>query len=288
MEPAHQLESVVQRMVLGARLQHYLVAEALAACIYARSGRKGAGTHQYAGRGRNRLARRRLDIWRTNIFVRPCSAYARADVGVVPKSAAAVHIAGKEARYVGAGRYGPRHQLAALVCREGGYDVQRVSRAYFVVVEVGQLTYGQTVPVGDLRDIFFHFGLRHRALHYPSGRIDMVHNIQGRRLFHLRQELHQPEKVLAVVEVTRADILYLHDHGIELPEQFHIYVNVVGVWGKLCVARREDGLEIAPPGENVIHIASPFRIPAVLGTEAADLAFLEALVELLFESCGPE
>ena len=58
---------------------------------------------------------------------------------------------------------------------------------------------------------------------------------------------------------------------------------MVGMRSELGVARVEDNRKISPFAENVVHVPSPLRIPAVLRTETADLALVQGLVKLFFQ-----
>ena len=58
--------------------------------------------------------------------------------------------------------------------------------------------------------------------------------------------------------------------------------------GKLGIFRLEKPFQITSLLEYLIHITVAARVPAVLGTEAADLSVHQRLVELVFQRRSPE
>ena len=117
----------------------------------------------------------------------------------------------------------------------------------------------------------------------------MVDNVQGRRFIaQVPEHLHQAEYVLGIVEVPGSYVLDLDHHGIERADGLQVERNVVRARRQLGVARIEDDLQVAPFLEQLVHITVMGGIPAVLGTETADFAAEQRLVQLVFQRGGTE
>jgi hypothetical protein len=111
----------------------------------------------------------------------------------------------------------------------------------------------------------------------------MIDDIErGSFFLHRFKSIHEAEYILGIIEIPGSYILDLDNYSIELLQQLKAELDVVGQRRKLSVARRENRMEIATLAENLVHISSLFRIPAVLSTETADPAFKQGLVKLIF------
>ena len=153
-----------------------------------------------------------------------------------------------------------------------------------MIIEICKLTKSESVPMSDFRHIRFYNRRRHCTLHHTTCRIDMVYYIKRRRIIlHLLKEIHQPEYIFGIIEVSGSDILNFHHHGTQSYKFRLGEFNMVGKRGQLCIARREYDLKISSFTKNIIHISSSFCIPAVLGTEAADRALMQGSVHLVFQ-----
>ncbi len=117
----------------------------------------------------------------------------------------------------------------------------------------------------------------HRPFHDPAGRVDVVNNVQRRWILHPGERLHQVEHVLAVVEVPRPRILNLHHHGIQPLKRFLVKHDMVRSRCQLRVPGTEQSLEVSPFREQVVHVPSLRRVPAVLCAEAPDRPSSSAL-----------
>ena len=106
-EIPHQLQGMEDGMVLGPRLEHYLIAPAEFTLIASRGRCESARTHQNTLRDRKHLQLAVSDEWCSEIFIGPCSADGRGDGRVVPKTAPAVHPAGEHPRNVRSRSNGP-------------------------------------------------------------------------------------------------------------------------------------------------------------------------------------
>ena len=150
-----------------------------------------------------------------------------------------------------------------------------------MIIQIGKLSQSQSVPMRNLRHKCLSFRRRHRSLHYSSGGIHMVHNIERRSLFlHFLEHLHKTEDILCVIEVSGSNILNLYDYRIKFQKVFLCEFDMVGMRSKFGISRHEDNLQIASFTEDIIHISSALSVPAVLGAEASDLTFLQSLIEL--------
>ena len=168
-------------------------------------------------------------------------------------------------------------------------DMDRELRADLGGVQVHELSEGESVPMGDLRDEHLAHDGRDRALDHAAGGVDVVHDIQRRRFIAQElQHLHQPHHVLRIVEIADAHVLDLHDDGVQPLQPFQVEVNVVRAGGELRVAGCEHDLQVAPLPEDVVHPAAASGVPAVLRAEAADPALLQGPVQLVLEGGGAE
>ena len=288
-EPAHQAQGVHQAVVVFARKQHDLEALAALARIPAGGRGEGAGTEDGAFHDRQVHGKARPDEGRADVLI----GTGRTDAGrhgrVVPQTAAAVQVGAEQARDVGSGRDRPRQQLPVGIRRPRRNDVDRESGADFRTVQVHEFPQGEAVPMRDLRDEHLPHDGRDRTLHHAAGGIDMVHDVQRRGVVSQElQHLHQPHHVLRIIEVTDTDVLDLHHDGVQALETFHVEVDMVRPRGQFGVAGREDGLQVAPEAEDVIHPAAPAGVPAVLRAETADPALLQGPVQLVLQGCRAE
>ena len=155
--------------------------------------------------------------------------------------------------------------------------------------EVAEFAESESVTVGDFRNEQFGGDARNGPFDDAAGRVDMVHDIQGRGfLAEEVEDLHQVENVLGIVEIAGTHVLDFHDDGVEAAEPVDVEFDMVGPGGQFRLPGIENDGQIAPVGEDVVHPPSAVRIPAVLGTEAADLPVPEGLVQLVFQRCRPE
>ena len=58
--------------------------------------------------------------------------------------------------------------------------------------------------------------------------------------------------------------------------------------GQLGILRLEKPHQIPSFLENLVHVTVAACVPAVLGTEAADLSIRKGFVKLVFQRCRPE
>ena len=169
-------------MVLGPRLEHYLIAPAEFTLIASRGRCESARTHQNTLRDRKHLQLAVSDEWCSEIFIGPCSADGRGDGRVVPKTAPAVHPAGEHPRNVRSRSNGPWQQLACRIGSQSRDHMQCEVRSYLVAVQIAQLTQSEPVPVRDLRSVRLAGDLRHRSFDDSSARVDVVHDVESRSL----------------------------------------------------------------------------------------------------------
>ena len=273
---------------MRAGLEHDLPAVAGLPLVAAGGRREGAGAHEYALRGREDVQARMPDEWCSEVLVRPRRADGGRDGGVVPQAAAAVHRAREHARDVGRRGDRPGQQLPRGVAGQGGDDVQRETGPDFRRIEDAEFPERQSVPVRHFRGVRLRFSGGDRSLHDAAGRVDVVHHIEGRRRLHGGERLHQHEDILRVVEIARPGVLDLDDDRVQALQALCREGDVVGAGRELGLARRKDDGQIAPLPEQVVHIAPPGGVPAVLRAEAADFPFAQRLVQLVFQRCGPE
>ena len=119
-------------------------------------------------------------------------------------------------------------------------------------------------------------------------KVDMVDDVQCRGIFHCPQSLHQMEDILAVVEVPCAGVLDLHDDSVKSLKGFRFEGNMVCPGSELSVPGRENDLKVASLPEQIVHVASSCRVPAVLCAKTTDSATCQSLVQLVFQRSGTE
>ena len=291
---AHQVDSVEERVVLDAGLEHDLVAVAFLALVAPAGRSEGAGAHHdtLGRRGRDYAGlpcSSGLDERSPDVFIRAGRTYAGGNVGVVPKASAAVHVTGEHSRNVRTRGDGPGKKSLRGIGRIRGNDVQGIFRTKLRMVEKGELTEGQAVAVRNLRRVRLAVALRHGAFNDTPRRVHVVDDVERRRVVtEVAEGFHQSHHVLRVVEIAHSDILYLDDDGIESAKFVRSELYVVRERGEFRVARGEYRLKVAAQAEYVIHILAGCRVPAVLGAEAADLSVNKSLVQLFLKRCCPE
>ena len=167
--------------------------------------------------------------------------------------------------------------------------MKREPGADFRIIEIAQLAQGQAMTMRHLGDEFLLRSGRDGAFNYPSCRIHVIHDVEGRSLVaQVAEHFHQPEDILGIVEIPGSDILDLNDNGRQVPDGLQVESDMVGPRGQLGIPGRKDNLQVAALLEKLVHIAVMDRIPAVLGAETADLAAEQSLIQLVFQGCGSE
>ena len=230
-----------------------------------------------------------LQIRSPEILVRAGCPLPGIKVSLAPKIGTAVHIAGKEPRDIGGGRNRPGQQRASPLGK-GGNHVQRPLVVDFVLIEVAQFPQGHTVPVASLGKVPAFGCGRHRAFDDASGRIEMVHDIQG---WHLRphaiEHAHQLEDPARRLEITGTDILQIHDNGIRSDKI--VRMETVGMLaGTVQLPFREGNqfLQMPSLGENLPSVASLLHLITGGGAQTHNKSLHERLVQLFRQRRCPK
>ena len=144
------------------------------------------------------------------------------------------------------------------------------------------------MPVGDFRSVRLDRAGGHRAFDDSAGGVDVVHDVEGRWVLHHRENHHQVEHVLRVVEVPCPRILNLHNDRVQFRQRLSVKRDMVRSRSQLRPHRAEHCLQVPSLREQIVHIPSVRRVPAVLGAEAPDPPVQQRLVQLILQSRRPK